>query len=77
MAVPTFLASSHRYLQTNGITDVNTIISDFRRSWWGALTRHIRAAYTPKEIEGLLRQSTLENWIVQDGLLWVTALSKA
>lgn len=28
MAVPTFLASSHRYLRTNGVTDVDTIIAD-------------------------------------------------
>jgi len=53
------------------------IISDFRRSWWGALTQHIRAAYTPQEIRDLLRKPTLENWVVQDGLLWLTVLSKA
>jgi ubiquinone/menaquinone biosynthesis C-methylase UbiE len=53
------------------------IISDFRRSWWGALTQHIGAAYTPQEIRDLLRKSRLENWAVQDGLLWLTVLSKA
>jgi ubiquinone/menaquinone biosynthesis C-methylase UbiE len=53
------------------------IISDFRRSWWGAVTQHIRAAYTPREIEELLGQSKLGNWAVQDGLLWLTILSKA
>jgi len=53
------------------------VISDFRRSWWGALTQHIRAAYTPQEIRDLLRKSKLENWAVQDGLLWLTVLSKA
>jgi ubiquinone/menaquinone biosynthesis C-methylase UbiE len=52
------------------------IISDFRRSWWGALTRHIKAAYTPDEVEGLLRRSRLEDWQVQSGFLWLTALSK-
>ncbi len=30
MAVPVFLASSHRYLRTNNVTDVDTIINDFR-----------------------------------------------
>ena len=53
------------------------IISDFRRSWWGSVTPHIRAAYTTREIEQLLRQSKLNNWAVQDGLLWLTVLSKA
>jgi ubiquinone/menaquinone biosynthesis C-methylase UbiE len=53
------------------------IISNFRRSWWGAFTPHIRAAYTPAGIEDLLRQCTLENWTVKDGLLWLTVLSKA
>jgi len=53
------------------------IISNFRRSWWGSVTPHIRAAYTPEEIEELLRQSSLENWRVQDGLLWLTVRSKA
>lgn len=51
------------------------IISDFRRSWLGSLTQHIRTAYTPQEVEGLLHQSKLENWKVQDGLLWLTVLS--
>jgi len=53
------------------------IISDFRRSWWGAFTPHIRAAYSPREIEDLLGRSKLGNWAVQDGLLWLTILSKA
>ena len=52
------------------------IISDFRRSWLGYLTEHIRAAYSPGEVEGLLRESRLENWKVNDGLLWLTVLSK-
>ena len=52
------------------------IVSDFRRSWLGALTPHIKAAYTPDEIEGLLRRSMLDNWQVQSGFLWLTALSK-
>jgi SAM-dependent methyltransferase len=63
----------HRVLSPSG----RFIISDFRRSWWGALTPHIRAAYTPSEIEDLLRHSKLENWAVQNGLLWLTVLSKA
>jgi ubiquinone/menaquinone biosynthesis C-methylase UbiE len=52
------------------------IISDFRRSWWGAFTQHIRAAYTPQEIEDLLGQSELENWKINRGFLWLTILSK-
>jgi ubiquinone/menaquinone biosynthesis C-methylase UbiE len=52
------------------------IISDFKRSWWGAFTQHIRAAYTAQEMEGLLGQSKLENWAVKDGLLWLTVLSR-
>ena len=52
------------------------IVSDFRRSWLGYLTQHIRAAYSREELEGLLRQSRLQNWTVQDGFLWLTALSK-
>ena len=30
MSVPTFLSTSHRYLRTNGVTDVDTIITDVR-----------------------------------------------
>jgi ubiquinone/menaquinone biosynthesis C-methylase UbiE len=52
------------------------IVSDFRRSCLGALTPHIKAAYTPDEVEGLLRRSKLENWQVRSGFLWLTALSK-
>lgn len=52
------------------------VISDFRRSWWGSITPHIRAAYTPQEIEELLRRSKLDNWTVKDGLLWMTVLSQ-
>jgi ubiquinone/menaquinone biosynthesis C-methylase UbiE len=51
------------------------IISDFRRSWWGSLTPHIKAAYTPREIEELLQRSRLENWTVRDSLLWLSILS--
>jgi ubiquinone/menaquinone biosynthesis C-methylase UbiE len=53
------------------------IISDFRRSWLGYLTQHIRAAYSPREITELLGQSKLQNWAVKDGLLWLTVLSRA
>jgi ubiquinone/menaquinone biosynthesis C-methylase UbiE len=52
------------------------IISDFRRSWLGYLTPHIRAAYSPEEVENLLQESRLGNWKVKDGLLWLTVLSK-
>jgi ubiquinone/menaquinone biosynthesis C-methylase UbiE len=52
------------------------IVSDFRRSWLGAFTPHIKVAYTPDEVEGLLRRSKLENWQVKSGFLWLTALSK-
>jgi ubiquinone/menaquinone biosynthesis C-methylase UbiE len=50
-------------------------ISDFRRSWLAILTKHIRASYSPTEVEGLLRQSKLRNWEVQDRLLWLNILS--
>ncbi len=53
------------------------IISDFKRSWWASLTPHIRAAYSPEEVEGLLRESRLQNWKVNDGLLWLTVLSNS
>jgi ubiquinone/menaquinone biosynthesis C-methylase UbiE len=52
------------------------IISDFRRSWLGYLTPHIRAAYSPDEVESLLQESRLLNWQIKNGLLWLTVLSR-
>jgi ubiquinone/menaquinone biosynthesis C-methylase UbiE len=51
------------------------LISDFRRSWLGILTEHIRAAYSAKEARDLLRQSELQNWQVRDSFFWLTVLS--
>lgn len=51
-------------------------ISDFRRSWLGILTSHIRASYSPKEVENLLRRSKLRNWEVQDRFFWLNIVSK-
>jgi ubiquinone/menaquinone biosynthesis C-methylase UbiE len=52
------------------------IVSDFRRSWLGYLTPHIRAAYSPDEVESLLQESRLLNWQIKNGLLWLTVLSR-
>jgi ubiquinone/menaquinone biosynthesis C-methylase UbiE len=51
------------------------LVTDFRRSWLGLLTQHIRASYSPQEVMALLRESTLRNWKVTDSLLWLTVLS--
>jgi len=52
-------------------------ISDLRRSWLGILTKHIRASYSPKEVEDLLSQSRLRNWQVKDRFLWLSIVSKS
>jgi ubiquinone/menaquinone biosynthesis C-methylase UbiE len=51
-------------------------ISDLRRSSLGVLSRHIRAAYSPKEVKDLLSQSKLENWEVKDYFFWLNILSE-
>jgi ubiquinone/menaquinone biosynthesis C-methylase UbiE len=51
-------------------------ISDFRRSWLGLFSQHIRAAYSPNEVRDLLGQSQLHNWAVKDYLFWLSILSK-
>jgi len=53
------------------------IISDFRRSWLGLFSQHIRAAYSPNEARDLLGQSQLHNWEVKDYFFWLSILSKA
>ena len=53
------------------------IISDFRRSWLGLFSQHIRAAYSPNEVRDLLGQSQLHNWEVKDYFFWLSILSKA
>jgi ubiquinone/menaquinone biosynthesis C-methylase UbiE len=55
--------------------DGRFLISDFRRSWLGLLTEHIRAAYSSQEVENLLYQSKLQNWGVVDSFLWLTVIS--
>jgi len=52
------------------------IVSDFRRSWLGLLTEHLRAAYTPREAKELLSQSKLKGWVVKDSLLFLSILSE-
>lgn len=52
-------------------------VSDLRRSRLGILTPHIRASYSPQEVENLLRQSKLQGWEVNDSLLWLSIVSKS
>ena len=52
-------------------------MSDFRRSWLGLFSQHIRAAYSPNEVRDLLGQSQLHNWEVKDYFFWLSILSKA
>ena len=51
-------------------------INDYRRSWLGAFSPHIKACYSPKEAKDLLNQSTLQNWRVKGGLFWLNIFSK-
>ena len=51
------------------------LVGDFRRSWLGILTEHVRSAYSAKEARDLLRQSELQNWKVRDSFFWLTVLS--
>jgi ubiquinone/menaquinone biosynthesis C-methylase UbiE len=46
-------------------------ISDFRRSFLGLLTAHIRASYSLEEVRALLAQSDLEDWQIKDSFLWL------
>ena len=62
----------HRVLKPEG----RFFISDFRRSWLGMVSRHIRAAYSPTEVKALLSQSKLNNWKVNDYFFWLSILSK-
>ena len=50
-------------------------IRDYRRTWMAALSPHIRACYTPAELESLLGQSKLQDWRVRGGLFWLSVLS--
>jgi ubiquinone/menaquinone biosynthesis C-methylase UbiE len=50
--------------------------SDFRRSWLGLFSQHIRAAYSPNEVRDLLGQTLLQNWAVKDYFFWLSILSK-
>lgn len=52
------------------------LISDFRRSWLGLFSEHIRASYSSKEVRDLLSRSKLENWKVKDYLLCLSILSE-
>lgn len=61
----------HRVLKPNG----RFFVSDFRRSWLGVLTEHLRASYSPQEVRDLLSQSKLQNWKVRDSFFWLSVLS--
>ncbi|MBU6999094.1 MAG: class I SAM-dependent methyltransferase [Theionarchaea archaeon] len=50
-------------------------MSDFRRSFLGLLTAHIRASYSLGEVSALLAQSDLEDWQIKDSFLWLKILS--
>jgi ubiquinone/menaquinone biosynthesis C-methylase UbiE len=52
------------------------LISDFRRSFLGIFTPHVRASYSLEEVKNILNQSELQNWVVKDSFLWLTILSK-
>jgi len=62
----------HRVLKPQG----RFFISDFRRSWLGIFTEHVRAAYSPKEIRDSLGQSKLQNWKVKDYFFWLSIFSE-
>jgi len=62
----------HRVLKPKG----RFFISDFRRSWSGIFTEHIRASYSPKEVRDLLSQSKLQNWKVKDYFFWLSIFSE-
>ena len=50
-------------------------INDYRRSWLGAFSPHIRACYSPEEIKDILTKSKLHNWMVKGGLFWLNIFS--
>lgn len=58
----------HRVLKPEG----TFFISDLRRSWLGALSEDLRAAYTPEEVRALLGQSKLHNGKVSDYFVWLS-----
>jgi ubiquinone/menaquinone biosynthesis C-methylase UbiE len=62
----------HRVLGPQG----RFFISDFRRSWLGIFTEHVRASYSPKEVKDLLSQSKLQNWKVKDYFFWLSIFSE-
>ena len=50
-------------------------IRDYRRTWLGALSGHIKACYTPSEASDLLKRSGLWYWKVKGGLFWLRMMS--
>jgi ubiquinone/menaquinone biosynthesis C-methylase UbiE len=62
----------HRVLKPKG----KFFISDFRRSWIGIFSRHVRASYSLKEVKTFLNQSELQNWKVKDYFFWLSIFSK-
>jgi ubiquinone/menaquinone biosynthesis C-methylase UbiE len=51
-------------------------ISDFRRSWLGLLSEHLRASYSPEEVREMLHQSKLQNWRVESHPFSLSILSE-
>ena len=62
----------HRVLKPKG----KFFISDFRRSWIGIFSKHVKASYSPKEVKTFLSQSELQNWKVKDYFFWLSIFSK-
>jgi ubiquinone/menaquinone biosynthesis C-methylase UbiE len=62
----------HRVLKPQG----RFLVSDFRRSWLGTLSAHIRASYTSEEVKDLLSQSKLQDWRVKDYFFWLRIFSE-
>jgi ubiquinone/menaquinone biosynthesis C-methylase UbiE len=61
----------HRVLKPQG----RFLISDFRRSWLGILSGHVRASYTSREVRDLLSRSKLQDWRVKDYFFWLSIFS--
>ena len=62
----------NRVLKKNG----KFFISDFKRNLFGLISNHIRASYTPKETKEILKESSLENWVVKNFFFWISIQSK-
>jgi ubiquinone/menaquinone biosynthesis C-methylase UbiE len=61
----------HRVLKPDG----KFYIRDYRRTWMGTFSGHIKACYTPREVADLLKRSQLQNWRVKGEFFWLHILS--